>query len=35
MQLVASYTESLVLGPDAAERRLDARPLHAVPLRAS
>ncbi len=35
MQLVASYTESLVLGPDAAERRLDARQLHPVPLRAS
>ncbi len=35
MQLVASYTESLVLGPDAAERRAEARPLYAVPLRAS
>ena len=35
MQLVASYTESLVLGPNAAERRAEARPLYAVPLRAS
>jgi len=35
MQLVASYTEALVLGPDAAERRVEARPLYAVPLRAS
>lgn len=35
MQLVASYTESLVLGAEAARRRPDARPLYAVPLRAS
>lgn len=35
MQLVASYTESLVLGANAAERRPEPRPLYAVPLRAS
>ena len=35
MQLVSSYTESLVRGPNAAERPAEVRPLYAVPMRAS